>query len=159
VTGVVPDAATKAEAARLVAGIDNVRNVLNEVTIGSPTSLKTYGTDVVLTTRVKASYIDRKDLQANLVKVYTEAGVVYLMGLLTEREANVAADLASKVPGVVRVVRAFEIITEAEAARLKAQIGSPGASGTPAPIQSATTAAPAPAPAKADEGAVVTPVR
>ncbi len=159
VTGVVPDAATKAEAARIVAGIDNVRNVLNEVTIGSPTSLKTYGTDVVLTTRVKASYIDRKDLQANLVKVYTEAGVVYLMGLLTEREANVAADLASKVPGVVRVVRAFEIISEAEAARLRAQIGSPGASGTPAPIQSATTAAPAPAPAKADEGAVVTPVR
>ena len=160
VTGVVPDAATKAEAARLVSGIDNVRSVLNEISIGAPTSLKTYGSDVVLTTRVKASFIDRKDLQANLVKVYTEAGVVYLMGLVTEREANIAAEIASKVPGVLRVVRAFEIISEAEAARLKAQIGSPGASGTPAPIRSAAgPSADAPPPVKADEGAVVTPVR
>lgn len=160
VTGVVPDAATKAEAARLVSGIDNVRSVLNEITIGAPTSLKTYGSDVVLTTRVKASFIDRKDFQANLVKVYTEAGVVYLMGLVTEREANIAADIASKVPGVLRVVRAFEIISEAEAARLKAQLGSPGTSGTPAPIRSAAgPSADTPLPAKADEGAVVTPVR
>jgi osmotically-inducible protein OsmY len=160
VTGVVPDAATKAEAARVVSRIDNVRNVLNEITIGAPTSLKTYGSDVVLTTRVKASFIDRKDLQANLVKVYTEAGVVYLMGLVTDREANVAAEIASKVPGVLRVVRAFEIISEAEAARLKAQIGGPGESANPAPIRAAAgPAVDAPPAAKADEGAVVTPVR
>jgi hypothetical protein len=64
------------------------------------------------------------------------------------------------VPGVVRVVRAFEIISEAEAARLKAQLGGSSASGNPVPIQSATkAAAQPPAPAKADEGAVVTPVR
>ncbi|MEY3046905.1 MAG: hypothetical protein RL424_227, partial [Pseudomonadota bacterium] len=68
--------------------------------------------DVYLTTRVKLTLLDRRSINANAIKVVTESSTVYLMGLVTEKEANEAASLTSRVPGVRRVVRAFEIISE-----------------------------------------------
>jgi osmotically-inducible protein OsmY len=172
-TGYVPNANIKAEAGRILSSVDNVRSVLNEVVVGPPPSIRTYGTDAVLTARVKASLMEAKDIQANVIKVYTESATVFLMGIVTEREAARAADIASRVSSVRRVVRAFEIVSEAELARIQIQTGgasnaapASAASTTPpppAPVTAPTpapaaTAAPAPAPAS-EAGAVVTPIR
>jgi osmotically-inducible protein OsmY len=149
VTGYVPDEATRAEAARIVGGIENVRSVLNEVVVGPVGSITTYGSDTLLTTRVKASLVDAKDLHSQAIKVFTEAGSVFLMGIVTEREAARAADIASRVSGVRRVIRAFEVVSEAELARIEAQIkDKPAAETAPAPVSApAPTPAPAPSPA------------
>ena len=72
----------------------------------------------MITAKVKAGFIDAKDLQAQAIKVVTERGIVYLMGIVTEREASRATDMARTVAGVNKVVRVFEIISEAELARL-----------------------------------------
>jgi hypothetical protein len=165
ITGYAPNANIKAEAARLVSGIDNVRSVLNEVIIGPVPSIRTYGTDTVLTTRVKASLLEAKDIQANVIKVITESNTVFLMGIVTEREAARAADIASRVSGVRRVVRAFEIITEAELSRIQLQTGgsnntAPAAPAKPAPSSSAQpTSNQASVTPTNDVGAVVTPIR
>lgn len=159
-TGFVPNEATKAEAARLVSQIENVRSVINEVALGLPPSVRSYGADTVLTTRVKAALIEAKDLQANVIKVFTESSTVYLMGLVTEREANRAADIAARISGVRRVVRAFETITEAELKRIQTQ--SSGASPAPGAASAANVAPPTPGTTVTptnDVGPSVTPIR
>mgnify|MGYP001417504666 CR=1 FL=1 len=118
-TGEVPDAAEKARVEAAVAGIENLRSVVNELTVAGNSSLTSRSNDTLITTKVKASFVDAKDLFANAVKVKTERGVVYLMGLVTEREAERASSIASTVPGVQRVVKVFEMLTEEELARLR----------------------------------------
>jgi osmotically-inducible protein OsmY len=158
-TGYVPDQATKDQAAKIVSGIENVRTVLNEVIIGPVPSLRTYGADTVLTTRVKASLVEAKDIQANVIKVYTESSTVFLMGVVTDREANRAAEIASRVSGVRRVVRAFEIISDAELQRIQERaVGGNTAPVQPAAQTSAVSSAPPAAPSDSG-GAVVTPIR
>jgi len=167
VTGYVPDEATKAEAARLVSSIENVRNSLNEIVVGLPPSIRTYGSDTILTTRVKASMLEAKDLQAQVIKVYTESSTVFLMGIVTEREANRAADIASRVSGVRRVVRAFETISEADLSRMHLQTGGNNpAAGPPKSTPPSSGSAPNPPSAGGaaaiptnDGNAVVTPIR
>ncbi len=167
VTGYVPDEATKAEAARLVSSIENVRNSLNEVVVGLPPSIRTYGSDTVLTTRVKASMLEAKDLQAQVIKVYTESSTVFLMGIVTEREANRAADIASRVSGVRRVVRAFETISEADLSRMQLRTGGNNpAAGPPKSTPPSSGSVPNPPSAGGaaaiptnDGNAVVTPIR
>lgn len=167
VTGYVPDEATKAEAARLVSSIENVRNSLNEIVVGLPPSIRTYGSDTVLTTRVKASMLEAKDLQAQVIKVYTESSTVFLMGIVTEREANRAADIASRVSGVRRVVRAFETISEADLSRMHLQTGGNNpAAGPPKSTPPSSGSVPNPPSAGGaaaiptnDGNAVVTPIR
>ena len=167
VTGYVPDEATKAEAARLVSSIENVRNSLNEIVVGLPPSIRTYGSDTVLTTRVKASMLEAKDLQAQVIKVYTESSTVFLMGIVTEREANRAADIASRVSGVRRVVRAFETISEADLSRMQLQTGGHNpAAGPPKSTPPSSGSVPNPPSAGGaaaiptnDGNAVVTPIR
>jgi len=167
VTGYVPDEATKAEAARLVSSIENVKNPLNEIVVGLPPSIRTYGSDTILTTRVKASMLEAKDLQAQVIKVYTESSTVFLMGIVTEREANRAADIASRVSGVRRVVRAFETISEADLSRMHLQTGGNNpAAGPPKSTPPSSGSAPNPPSAGGaaaiptnDGNAVVTPIR
>lgn len=115
ITGFAPDQATKTEIGQIVSKIENVRSVINEVFVGPPATTMTYGTDVVLTTRVKASLLDSKDVNGNLIKVVTESGTVFLMGLVTQREATRASEIASRVPGTRRVIQAFEVITDDQA--------------------------------------------
>jgi osmotically-inducible protein OsmY len=79
-------------------------------------SMTARSNDTILTSKVKASFIDAKDLHASAVKVVTERGVVYLMGRVTEREATRASDIARGVAGVQKVVRVFEVVSEAELA-------------------------------------------
>jgi osmotically-inducible protein OsmY len=96
-----------------------VRHVQNELRIAAPSSLSARSGDSFITGRVKARIVDNqargKDprVQANHVKVVTEAGVVYLMGLLTAAEADQAAEIARTTSGVTRVVRVFELIKRA----------------------------------------------
>ena len=118
-TGEVASEADRQAVLRIVQGVENVVSMVDElVVMGSP-SLTARSSDALVTARVKAAFIDAKDLSANAIKVTTERGTVYLMGLVTAREAQRAAEIARTVPGVQRVVRVFEIISEAELARLQ----------------------------------------
>lgn len=117
ITGEARNEADQAEVERLVAGVENVSKVLNEVAVTMHSSLSTRSADVVLKGRVKAQLIDARDLQSNAFYVVTERGEVFLMGRVTEREANRATEIARQVSGVKKVVRAFEIISEDELAR------------------------------------------
>jgi len=117
-TGEVPTAADSAAAGRAVAAVENVRSVVNELALGDKPSIGARSNDAVLGGKVKATLVDAKDVQANAFKVVTDRGVVYLMGRVTEREAQRGTDIARSVSGVQRVVRVFEILTEAELAAL-----------------------------------------
>ena len=109
-TGEVPDAAAKTEAGRIAAGVENIASVVNELQIAGASSIGARTNDAVLTAKVKGNFVDTKDLLANAFKVVTEAGVVYLMGLVTREEADRAADVASRTSGVKQVVKVFEYI-------------------------------------------------
>ena len=117
-TGEVPTAADSAAAGRAVSAVENVRSVVNELALGDKPSIGARSNDAVLGGKVKATLVDAKDVQANAFKVVTDRGVVYLMGRVTEREAQRGTDIARSVSGVQRVVRVFEILTEAELAAL-----------------------------------------
>lgn len=119
ITGTVPTQTDKALVARLVAQVENVREIVDELGVMGDPSLGVRSSDTLITTRVKASFIDANDLSANSISVTTERGVVYMMGRVTQREANRAADMARTVPGVQQVVRVFEIISEEELLRIQ----------------------------------------
>jgi len=117
-TGEVASEADRSAIEQTVARIENVRSTVNELAVMGSTSLTARSNDAILTSKVKATYLDAKDLHANTLKVVTERGTVFLMGRVTEREASRAAELARGVSGVQKVVRVFEILTEAELAEL-----------------------------------------
>jgi len=110
VTGEVPDEATKAKVEKLVAEVDNVKRVQNELAIARPSTLGERSNDVYVTTRVKTRFLSegKKRFSANHVKVITEMATVYLMGLVSKDEAAAAAEIAAATPGVKRVVKVFE---------------------------------------------------
>lgn len=114
ITGEAVNAQDRDYAARLVGEVENVRKVVNEVVVGPNSSLKDRSTDALITAKVKAQMVDSKDIFANAYKIVTERGVVYLMGRVTQREADRATDVARQVSGVKKVVRIFEILSEAE---------------------------------------------
>ena len=130
-TGTVASESDKAAVERAVGAIESVRSVVNELAIGAAASFGNRSSDTVLTGKVKASFVDAKDLQVNAFKVVTERGIVYLMGRVTEREANRAADIARGVGGVTKVVKVFEIVTEAELAELQPRSASAPPPGKP----------------------------
>lgn len=113
-SGEVPDDNTKAEIERIVGSIENLRSVVNDLAVTPASSLTTRANDSVLTGKVKATLIDAKDLFSNAFRVNTDRGNVYLMGVVTEREGKRAAQLISTIPGILKVVTAFDYITEGE---------------------------------------------
>ena len=125
ITGAVPSEADKAAVEQAIARIENVRSVVNELGVGAASSIGGRSNDTLLTSKVKASMVDAKDVQVNAYKVVTERGIVYLMGRVTEREAGRAADIARGVSGVQKVVKVFEIVTEAELAELQPKPAPP----------------------------------
>jgi osmotically-inducible protein OsmY len=118
-TGDVVTDADKAAIEQAVARVDSVRSVVNELAVGGSASLSTRSNDALLSTKVKASIVDAKGLYANSIKVVTERGVVYLLGRVTEQEATQAANVARGVTGVYKVVRVFDILTDAELAEIQ----------------------------------------
>lgn len=133
ITGEVPTEADKATVEKTVAGVDNVRSVVNELAVLGSASLTQRSSDVLVSGRVKAAMVDARDLSANAFKVVTTRGTVYLMGRVTQREADRATDITRNTSGVQRVVRVLEIISEEELARMLPQ-------PTPAPVKDATPA-------------------
>ena len=121
-TGEVPNDRDRQYLAKLISEIDNVRTVVNELAVMPASSLADRSTDTLVTGKIKASMLDSKDIFANAYKVVTERGNVYLMGRVTQREANRATEVARTVGGVKKVVRVFEIISEEE---LKALLPEP----------------------------------
>jgi len=114
ITGEVPTAQDKQQVEQIVLKVDNVQSAVNELTVLGNSSLTQRSSDALITGRVKASMVDAKDLFANAFKVVTERGNVYLMGRVTQREADRATEIARTTSGVLKVVRVFEIITEEE---------------------------------------------
>ena len=117
-TGEVRSEADRARATLLAQSQENIKDVVNDLLVGPPSSLTQRTKDTVITGQVKAAFLDAKDLQSNAVKVITERGVVYLMGRVTTREAQRATDIARGIGGVAKVVRVFEDISEEELKRL-----------------------------------------
>lgn len=117
-SGEVRSEAERERATLLARSQDNVKDVVNDLAIGAPSSLTQRTKDTVTSGQVKAAFIDAKDLQSNAVKVVTERGIVYLMGRVTPREAQRATDITRGISGVAKVVRVFEEISEEELRRL-----------------------------------------
>lgn len=117
-SGEVPTEENKAAVELAVAKIDNVRSVFNELSVQTASSLSNRSNDALVTSKVKATLVDAGDISANAFKVVTERGNVYLMGRVTEREAERASDLTRSISGVQKVVRVLEVISEAELAEL-----------------------------------------
>jgi len=98
----------------LLEKLENVKSVVNELSIMQPASLSSRSNDLLLSAKVKASLVDSRDLFANAFKVVTERGTVYVMGRVTQREATSATNVIRNVNGVNKVVRLFDIISEEE---------------------------------------------
>ena len=109
-TGEVPDAATKAALAELARTTDRVRRVHDEIAVRPPTPMSERTNDTYITSKVKARFVEQNKFSATHVKVVTERGIVYLMGLVRPEEADAAAQIAASTSGVARVVKLFEPI-------------------------------------------------
>ena len=123
-TGEVRDEAMKQEVERDVKSIDNVISVINELAIAGPSSYTSRSSDALITAKVKASLVDKKTVSAVSFKVVTERGNVYLMGIVTPREGDIAAQVAQGVSGVQRVVKIFEYISEEDLKAMQPQQAS-----------------------------------
>jgi len=110
ISGEVPDENTKAQVERIVANILNVRTIYNELAIAGLSSLTSRSNDALITSNVKLRFVNDKRFSASSVKVVTEYGTVYLLGIVNNTEANAAAEVASGSKGVSRVVKLFEYV-------------------------------------------------
>lgn len=120
-TGEVASARDKELAGQIVAQVANVANVVNELDVANSPTLRERTADTLLTGRVKAAMLDAKDLSANSFKVVTNRGTVFLMGRVTQREADRATEIVRNTSSVQRVVRVLEIISDEELSRLQPQ--------------------------------------
>jgi len=116
-TGEVPSAQDKQLVEKIVSGVDNVRNIVNDLAVMGNSTFTQRSSDVLVASRVKAALVDAKDLFANSFKVTVERGTAYVMGRVTPREATRATEVISAVPGVQKLVRILETISEDELAR------------------------------------------
>lgn len=108
VTGEAPNEELRTEAIEIVRNIPKVSKVYNEVAIASPSSYMSRSSDSVITTKVKTRLFGQEGLDATKVKVVTERGIVYLIGLVTDSEAELATETARQVGGVQKVVKLFQ---------------------------------------------------
>jgi len=107
-TGEVPDAAAKAEIEKIVRGLPNVRGITNEAQVAGVSSYSARASDSTITGKMKARFLDANTFNALHVKVVTEAGVAHLLGIVTEKEAAEATEIARTTGGVRKVVKVFE---------------------------------------------------
>jgi osmotically-inducible protein OsmY len=113
-TGEVPNAQDKQLVEKVVSRVNNIQAIVNDLAVLGHSTLTQRSSDSLVTGRVKASLVDARDLYANAFLVVTERGTTYLMGKVTEREANSATEAARSTNGVQKVVRVFDIISEDE---------------------------------------------
>ena len=113
-TGEVASAQDRQTVDQIMLSVENVRSVVNDLAVMPTTSLSQRSNDTFITGKVRASLVDAQDISANSFKVVTERNIVYLMGRVSQREANRATEIARGVSGVSKVVRVFEIVSEEE---------------------------------------------
>ncbi len=117
-TGEVSQASLRATLEREINAIEGVQSVVNELVIASSEGIGSRSNDTLITGKVKAALVDTPDINANTFKVVTENNVVYLMGRVTQREGGLAANAASTVGGVRKVIKVLEYITDEEVQKL-----------------------------------------
>ena len=148
VTGEVSSDLTKSQVEQLVGKVENVRGIVNELVVGPASTAGERASDALLVAKAKAAMVDTDDVFANIYKVVAERGTIYLMGRVTQREAQRATEVVRGVSGVKRVVRVFEYLTEDDLRTMqpkrKDESSNPSSSSTAAP---------------AANGPVVTPIR
>ena len=127
-TGEVPTEQDKQAVEQIAAKVENVRSVVNDLGVLGLSTLTQRSSDSLVTGRVKAAMVDEKTLYANAFKVVTERGTVYLMGRVSQYEADLATQVTRTTTGVQKVVRVLEIISDEELKRLVPQ---------PAPVSDA----------------------
>jgi osmotically-inducible protein OsmY len=110
ITGEAIDEASKQTAESIVKEIENVRSVTNELIIGGASSLSARSNDSYITSKVKARMLSENRFPATYVKVVTEDSTVYLMGMVTRKEAEDAVEIARGTEGVQKVVKVFEYV-------------------------------------------------
>ena len=137
-TGEVATEADRQQALQAVAGTPEVEGVVNELAVMSNSSLSQRSNDTLLTGRVKTKLLNQDGVPANSIKVVTERGTTYLMGRLTQRETELATELARTTSGVQRVVRLIDFISEDSVRNVT---GAPEAAD-PAPVSSTAPVAP-----------------
>lgn len=120
VSGEVPDEASREAVGRLAASIEGIQQVHNELRIAPPASLGSRGDDVFISSKVKARLLDTNQVASNHVKPVTEAGVLFLMGIVSEREARAAIAIGRTTAGVHKVVNLFEVLPDDDIRRLDA---------------------------------------
>ncbi len=108
VTGETPTDAMRQRAMELVKGVDKVTHVYNELTIAAPSSLVSRSSDSYITTKVKTQLFADQNVSGVQFKVVTEKGVVYLMGIVSRAEAEIATEIARQTGGVQKVVKLFQ---------------------------------------------------
>jgi len=109
-TGEVPTAKTRAEAEKVASEVPQVKSVINELQIAGTSSTASRSNDAYITSKVKGNFLGNGKFRPNDVKVVTEAGTVFLLGLATHEEADAATEIARGTAGVQKVVRVFEYI-------------------------------------------------
>ena len=110
-SGEAPTEEIKSQVEAIVADMSNVKAIENDIQIAAPSSLTSRANDSYITSKVKARMLDAQRFQANHVKVVTENNVVYLLGLVTRKEGEDAAEIARTTEGVQKVVKVFEYVT------------------------------------------------
>nr|VFK18470.1 MAG: Osmotically-inducible protein OsmY, contains BON domain [Candidatus Kentron sp. LFY] len=109
-SGESPSDFLRNRAAEIVKQVPKVKTVHNEIAVVAPSSALSRSGDTWITGKVKTSLIANENIDATRIKVVTERGIVYLMGLVTEQEANISTDIVRRIGGVQRVIRLFEYI-------------------------------------------------
>lgn len=147
-TGEASSEQVKQQIDQYVRGLPNTRELINDLQITSTPGFMTASNDAYLTSKVKTLLATAEGVPSNSIKVTTDKGVVYLLGVVTQKEGDLATDVARNASGVVKVVKAFDYVSEEERTRLDAaatsQNGNPGDTpvGQPAPVQSVPGSAP-----------------
>jgi osmotically-inducible protein OsmY len=131
-TGEVPSEEVRKQAGQITERVENVRSIVNELAVTGNSTLTQRSSDTLITGRIKAALVDDRELFSGAFRVVTERGVVYLMGRVTQREADKATALARSTSGVQKVVRIFDLISEEELKKLLPQQPQP-TPGTTAP--------------------------
>jgi osmotically-inducible protein OsmY len=109
--GQTPAASLRVLAEKIAQNTPGVRRVYDEITIADPLSLSTRTKDTLVTGQVRSYMLNKKGLESGSIRIVTEGGVVYLMGIATHEQANLAVDVARQVNGVQKVVKIFQYIT------------------------------------------------
>jgi len=143
-TGEVNNEEVKARAGLVASGSKDVRTVNNELVVAKPSTFSERTEDNTLGARVRAAFVNTREIAFNSIDIVTDRRTIYLMGAVTQKEADVAAHVASRVPGVKQVVKLFDVASAEEINRGRAAAATAPAQ-SPAATAAPVTTAPAPA--------------